>query len=82
MTVLVGYLPTPEGDAAVDAGLREARLRGTRVVFVNSPRRGAPVDGHKIRDAAAAALRRPGAGGGRGSRGAPAAARGRPAPHV
>lgn len=56
MTVLVGYLPTPEGDAAVDAGLREAALRGTRVVFVNSPRRGAPVDGHKIGDAAAAAL--------------------------
>ena len=70
-TVLVGYLPTPEGDAAVDAGLREAALRGTRVVFVNSPRRGAPVDGHKIGDAAAAAPRRPGAGGGRGSRGAP-----------
>ncbi|MGW0804657.1 universal stress protein [Nonomuraea sp. NPDC002799] len=56
MTILVGYLPTPEGEAAVDAGLREGTLRGERVVIVNSPRRGAPVDEHKIDEAAGAAL--------------------------
>ncbi|GAA3546540.1 universal stress protein [Nonomuraea rosea] len=56
MTILVGYLPTPEGAAAVDAGLREGALRGERVIIVNSPRRGAPVDEHKIDDAAGAEL--------------------------
>ncbi|KAB8190030.1 universal stress protein [Nonomuraea phyllanthi] len=56
MTILVGYLPTPEGDAAVEAGLREGALRSERVVIVNSPRRGAPVDEHKIDDDASAAL--------------------------
>ncbi|MEV0622721.1 universal stress protein [Nonomuraea sp. NPDC050404] len=58
MTILVGYLPTPEGEAAVDAGLREGALRGERVIIVNSPRRGAPVDEHKIDDAAGSALLR------------------------
>ncbi|GAA4921253.1 nucleotide-binding universal stress UspA family protein [Nonomuraea thailandensis] len=58
MTILVGYLPTPEGEAAVDAGLREGRLRGERVIIVNSPRRGAPIDEHKIDDAAGAELLR------------------------
>ncbi|MFC4120111.1 universal stress protein [Nonomuraea zeae] len=58
MTILVGYLPTPEGSAAVDAGLREGVLRGERVIIVNSPRRGAPVDEHKIDDAAGAELLR------------------------
>ncbi|MCF6472871.1 universal stress protein [Nonomuraea sp. MG754425] len=58
MTILVGYLPTPEGEAAVDAGLREGALRGERVIIVNSPRRGAPVDERKIDDAAGAELLR------------------------
>ncbi|MEV0231477.1 universal stress protein [Nonomuraea sp. NPDC050786] len=56
MTILVGYLPTPEGEAAVDAGLREGALRSERVIIVNSPRRGAPVDEHKIDDSASSAL--------------------------
>ncbi|MEV1172097.1 universal stress protein [Nonomuraea sp. NPDC049784] len=56
MTILVGYLPTPEGDAAVEAGLREGLLRSERVIIVNSPRRGAPVDEHKIDDNASSAL--------------------------
>ncbi|MFC5832099.1 universal stress protein [Nonomuraea insulae] len=58
MTILVGYVPTPEGEAAVDAGLREGALRGERVIIVNSPRRGATVDEHKIDDAAGAELLR------------------------
>ena len=44
MTILVGYLDTPEGRAALDAGIGEARLRQQPLVVVNSPRRGATVD--------------------------------------
>jgi len=44
MTILVGYLDTPEGRAALDAGISEAALRDLPLVVVNSPRRGAPVD--------------------------------------
>jgi nucleotide-binding universal stress UspA family protein len=43
MTVLVGYVPTPEGDAAFSAGLQEARRRGEPLVVLNSPHGGAPV---------------------------------------
>ena len=43
MTVLVGYLPSAEGEAASAAGLDEARRRGEDLVVLNSPRRGAPV---------------------------------------
>ncbi|MCU1632102.1 MAG: universal stress protein UspA [Micrococcaceae bacterium] len=44
MSILIGYVPTPEGEAALEAGLKEARLRDTNVVILNSPRKGAPVD--------------------------------------
>ena len=43
MTVLVGYLPTPEGEAAFAAGLDEAQRRGEGVLLLNSPRSGALV---------------------------------------
>jgi nucleotide-binding universal stress UspA family protein len=43
VTVLVGYVPTPEGEAAFAAGLAEASLRGEDLVVLNSPRGGAPV---------------------------------------
>jgi nucleotide-binding universal stress UspA family protein len=43
MTVLVGYVPTPEGEAAFAAGLEEAGRRGEDLVVLNSPRSGAPV---------------------------------------
>ncbi len=41
MTILIGYVPTPVGEAALEAGLAEAAARGDDVVIVNSPRRGA-----------------------------------------
>lgn len=41
MTVLIGYLPAPEGEAALELGFSEAKLRGARAVVVNSPRKGA-----------------------------------------
>jgi nucleotide-binding universal stress UspA family protein len=43
VTVLVGYVPTAEGEAAFAAGLAEARRRGEDLVVLNSPRSGAPV---------------------------------------
>jgi nucleotide-binding universal stress UspA family protein len=43
VTVLVGFVPTPEGEAAFTAGLEEARRRGEDLLVLNSPRGGAPV---------------------------------------
>jgi nucleotide-binding universal stress UspA family protein len=43
MTVLVGYVPTPEGDAAFAAALDEAGRRAEPLLLLNSPRGGAPV---------------------------------------
>ncbi len=36
MTIVVGYIPTPEGSAAVDAAIVEAELKGSRLVVVNT----------------------------------------------
>lgn len=41
MTVIIGYLPSPEGQAALSVGFAEAKIRGTRALVVNSPRLGA-----------------------------------------
>ena len=43
MTVLVAYVPTPEGEAAYGAAISEAQRRGEPLVLLNSPRGGAPV---------------------------------------
>ena len=43
MTVLVGFVPTAEGEAAFAAALDEARRRGEDLLVLNSPREGAPV---------------------------------------
>ena len=44
MTVLIGYVPTPVGEAALAAGIAEAVAHGDDVVILNSPRRGSTVD--------------------------------------
>lgn len=44
MTVLVGYVPSPEGEAALRAGIEEARLRGEKLLVVNTSRGDAYVD--------------------------------------
>ncbi|MEV7341887.1 universal stress protein [Streptomyces sp. NPDC093544] len=44
MTVLVGYVPSPEGEAALRAGIDEARRRGENVLVVNTSRGDAYVD--------------------------------------
>lgn len=44
MTILIGYVPSPAGEAALAAGLAEAARTGEDVVILNSPRRGSTVD--------------------------------------
>ncbi|WP_205471234.1 universal stress protein [Nocardioides sp. SYSU D00038] len=56
MTIVVGYVPNRHGEAALDAGLAEARLRGGDVVVVNATRGDALVDRRHLGDAAAAEL--------------------------
>jgi nucleotide-binding universal stress UspA family protein len=44
MTIVVGYVPTPEGDAALNAAVVEARLREQPLHVVNSSRGDALAD--------------------------------------
>ena len=44
MTVLVGYIPSPEGEAALRAGVDEARTRGETLLVMNASRGDAYVD--------------------------------------
>lgn len=44
-TVVVGYVPKPEGEAALAAGINEAKLRGSTLIVVNSHRGGQGFDG-------------------------------------
>jgi nucleotide-binding universal stress UspA family protein len=37
-TVVVGFVPKPEGEAALDAAIAEVRLRGGRLVVVSAQR--------------------------------------------
>ena len=40
MAIVVGYVPTAEGRAALRRAAEEARLRGTRLIVINSNRGG------------------------------------------
>ena len=44
MSILVGYVPTPVGEAAVDTAIAEAKLRNEKLFIVNSAREGVLVD--------------------------------------
>ena len=44
-TIVVGYVPKAEGDAALERGIEEAKLRGSKLVVVNSHRGGDNFDG-------------------------------------
>lgn len=48
MTIVIGYVPSPVGEAALEAGLAEAAARGDDVVILNSPRRRSTVDAELI----------------------------------
>jgi nucleotide-binding universal stress UspA family protein len=50
MTILIGYVPTAEGEAAFEHGLDEAVRTQEDVVVLNSPRRGPRVDAHLVGD--------------------------------
>lgn len=43
-TVVVGYVPKPEGEAALTTAIAEAKLRGAQLVVVNSHRGGPGFD--------------------------------------
>jgi len=43
-TIVVGYVPKPEGEAALARAIEEARLRDARLVVVNSHRGGSEFD--------------------------------------
>lgn len=43
-TVVVGYVPKPEGEAALNQAVAEARLRNAKLVVVNSHRGGQEFD--------------------------------------
>ena len=64
-TIVIGYVPTPVGEAALEAGLAEAAAHGDDVVILNSPRRGSTVDARPRRrgDAEAALVARAAAAG-------------------
>jgi nucleotide-binding universal stress UspA family protein len=44
MTIVVGYIPNKYGQAALAAGIAEARLRGMKLVVVNASKGDALVD--------------------------------------
>ncbi len=44
-TVVVGYVDKPEGEAALQRGIEEAKLRGSKLVVVSSHRGGDGFDG-------------------------------------
>lgn len=44
MAIIVGYVPTPEGRAALEFAIEEARRRGSRLVVLNTSTGAALVD--------------------------------------
>lgn len=56
MSIVVGYLATVEGRAALDAAVRESALRGERVVVVVSTRTDDPAEQQHDLDVALAAV--------------------------
>jgi nucleotide-binding universal stress UspA family protein len=57
MTIVVGYVPTPEGEAALTAGISEARLRGEPLHLVNTSRGDSLVDRRFASEDALASVR-------------------------
>jgi nucleotide-binding universal stress UspA family protein len=55
--VVVGYVPSPEGRAALETGIAEARLRGARLVVVNTSRGDSLVDDRYLAGDAVEGLR-------------------------
>ncbi len=47
-TIVVGYVPSPEGEAALDRAVEEAQLRGSSLLVVNSQRGGRTADYEEV----------------------------------
>lgn len=47
-TIVVGYVPSPEGEAALDRAVDEAKLRDSSLLVVNSQRGGRTADYHEL----------------------------------
>lgn len=57
MTIVVGWVPKPEGRAALDRAIEEARLRDERLVVVNASSGGAYADASYATEAQLAEVR-------------------------
>ena len=57
MTILVAYIPTPQGEAALDRAVHEARVHGAELIVLNAARGEAPMEQRRLYDDQAAALR-------------------------
>lgn len=47
-TIVVGYVPSPEGEAALDRAVDEAKLRDSTLLVVNSQRGGRTADYEEV----------------------------------
>ncbi|GAB3255971.1 universal stress protein [Arthrobacter pigmenti] len=56
MSVIVGYIPTPEGTAALNRAIEEARQRDAHLVVVNSSRGSSHPDKHYLDESGTSAL--------------------------
>jgi nucleotide-binding universal stress UspA family protein len=56
VTIVVGYIPSPQGEAALDAAIEEARTHGSELVVLNVSRGEALVESKRLYDEPAAAL--------------------------
>jgi nucleotide-binding universal stress UspA family protein len=56
MTILVGYVRSPQGDAAVELALREATFRSTRVLVLNVVQKESILERGRLDDADVASL--------------------------
>jgi nucleotide-binding universal stress UspA family protein len=57
MTIVVGYVPTPEGEAALAAAIAESRLRDQPLHIVNSARGDSLIDSRFVQESGIEALR-------------------------
>lgn len=57
MTILVGYLKTPEGQAALDAGIELARKDGKELLVVNASREIDRSDSHRLGEGETSSVR-------------------------
>ena len=56
MTIVVGYIPSPQGEAALEAAIEEARAKGSDLVVLNVARGEALMEPKRLYDEPAAEL--------------------------